>query len=52
MDQGLTQEISKRECLALLPTLFTTATTHLTNEEFQSHLSPVIELLYKVNDRG
>jgi len=52
MDLGLVQEISKRECLALLPTLFNTAKTHLTREEFQNQLSPMIELLFKVNDRG
>ena len=52
MDMGLTQEVSKRECLALLPTLFTTATSHLSDAEFQTQLSPVVELLFKVNDRG
>ncbi len=52
LDMGLTQEISKRECLALLPTLFNTATEHLSPKEFSSQLSTVIELLFKVNDRG
>lgn len=52
MDLGLVQEISKRECLALLPTLFNTAKLHLTREEFNNQLSPLIELLFKVNDRG
>lgn len=52
MDNCLTQEISKRECLALMPTLFNTAKSHLSKEEFQNQLSPVIELLFKVNDRG
>ena len=52
MDMGLTQEISRRECLALLPTLFTTATSHLSSAEFQTQLAPLIELLFKVNDRA
>lgn len=52
VDVGMTQEISKRECLALLPTLFTTATIHLSKDEFQSHLEPIIEILFKVNDRA
>jgi SCY1-like protein 1 len=51
-DLGLTQEISKRECLALLPTLFKMGKTYLTKEEFQPQLSAIIELLFKVNDRG
>lgn len=52
MDTGLTQEISRRECLALLPTLFATATAHLSSAEFQSQLAPLVELLFKVNDRA
>mmetsp|Transcript_5815 Transcript_5815/g.11000 ORF Transcript_5815/g.11000 Transcript_5815/m.11000 type:complete len:707 (+) Transcript_5815:167-2287(+) len=52
VDVGLTQEISKRECLALLPTLFATATIYLSKEEFQSHMEPIVEVLFKVNDRA
>ncbi len=52
VDNGLTQDVNKRECLALLPTLFSTSTTYLTPQEFQSQLSPVVELLFRVNDRA
>ncbi len=52
MDMGLTQEISRRECLAMLPTLFATATSHLSSAEFQTQLAPLVELLFKVNDRA
>ena len=51
-DQGLTQEIHKRECLALLPTLFSTASAHFSKEEYQQQMAPVIGLLFKVNDRA
>jgi len=52
VDNGLTQDVHKRECLALLPTLFSTSTSYLTPEEFQTQLSPVVELLFRVNDRA
>lgn len=52
IDNGLTQDVNKRECLALLPTLFSASTSYLTPEEFQTQISPVIELLYRVNDRA
>jgi SCY1-like protein 1 len=52
IDVGLTQDVHKRECLALLPTLFSTSTNYLSQEEFQSQISPVIELLFRVNDRA
>jgi len=52
VDANMTQEISKVECQAFLPILFHTATSHLTPKEFQAQLSSVIELLFKVNDRG
>ena len=52
LDVGLTQDVNRRECLALLPTLFSTSTTYLSSEEFQSQLSPTIELLFRVNDRA
>jgi SCY1-like protein 1 len=51
-DQGLTQEIHKRECLALLPTLFSTASANFSKEEYQEQMTPVIGLLFKVNDRA
>lgn len=52
VDMGLTQDVHKRECLALLPTLFNTSTTYLTKEEFQMQLTPLIDLLFRVNDRA
>jgi len=52
VDANMTQEISKVECQAFLPILFHTATSHLTPKEFQAQLSSVIEMLFKVNDRG
>ena len=52
IDVGLTQDVNKRECLALLPTLFTTSTAYLSPEEFQTQISPIIELLFRVNDRA
>lgn len=51
-DQGLTQDVAKRECLSLLPILFNIASDHLSKEEFQSSLSNIIELLFKVADRA
>jgi SCY1-like protein 1 len=32
--------------------LFATATIHLSKEEFQAHLEPIVEILFKVNDRA
>jgi DNA polymerase III delta prime subunit len=32
--------------LALLPTLFATATIHLSKEEFQAHLEPIVEITH------
>lgn len=52
VDMALTQDVHKRECLALLPTLFSTSTTYLSKEEFQTQLSPIVELLFRVNDRA
>lgn len=51
-DQGLTQDVAKRECLSLLPILFNIASDHLSKEEFQPSLSNIIELLFKVADRA
>jgi len=52
LDAGLAQDVNKRECLAILPTLFTASTAYLTPMEFQTQLSPLIELLFRVNDRA
>lgn len=51
-DQGLTQDVAKRECLSLLPILFNIASDHLSKEDFQPSLSNIIEILFKVADRA
>eukprot|EP00566_Odontella_aurita_P009013 CAMPEP_0113584536 /NCGR_PEP_ID=MMETSP0015_2-20120614/33163_1 /TAXON_ID=2838 /ORGANISM="Odontella" /LENGTH=809 /DNA_ID=CAMNT_0000489607 /DNA_START=1127 /DNA_END=3553 /DNA_ORIENTATION=- /assembly_acc=CAM_ASM_000160 len=53
---AMTQDVNRREVMAAMPALFYVAETYLSGdesaEEFKSNMTPVVELLFQINDRG
>ncbi|KAL7542148.1 hypothetical protein ACHAXR_011561 [Thalassiosira sp. AJA248-18] len=53
-EAAMTQDVNRRETLAIVPLLFQIAESYLskTPELFQRHITPLVPLLFAVNDRG
>jgi len=53
-ESAMTQDVNRREVLAIVPLLFQIAESYLakTPELFQKHISSLVPLLFAVNDRG
>jgi len=53
-ETAMTQDVNRREVLAIVPLLFQIAESYLakTPELFQKHISPLVPLLFAINDRG
>lgn len=53
-EAAMSQDINRREVLAIVPLLFQIAESYLakTPELFQKHVTPLVPLLFAVNDRG
>jgi len=53
-EAAMSQDINRREVLAIVPLLFQIAESFLakTPELFQKHVTPLVPLLFAVNDRG
>lgn len=53
-ETAMSQDINRREVLAIVPLLFQIAESYLakTPELFQKHVTPLVPLLFAVNDRG
>ena len=53
-EAAMSQEVNRREVLAIVPLLFQIAESYLTKtpELFQKHVAPLVPLLFAVNDRG
>ena len=53
-DAAMTQEVARREILAVVPLLFQVAESYLTETPalFQRHVTPLVPLLFGINDRG
>lgn len=53
-ETAMTQDVNRREVLAIVPLLFQIAESYLakTPELFQRHISPLVPLLFAINDRG
>lgn len=53
-EQAMSQDVNRREALATVPLLFQIAESYLakTPELFQRHITPLVPLLFAINDRG
>ena len=53
-ESAMTQDVNRRETLAIVPLLFQIAESYLakTPELFQRHITPLVPLLFAINDRG
>lgn len=53
-EAAMTQDVNRREVLAIVPLLFQIAESYLakTPELFQRHITPLVPLLFGINDRG
>mmetsp|Transcript_37930 Transcript_37930/g.81023 ORF Transcript_37930/g.81023 Transcript_37930/m.81023 type:complete len:840 (+) Transcript_37930:120-2639(+) len=53
-EAAMTQDVNRREMLAIVPLLFQIAESYLakTPELFQRYISPQVPLLFAINDRG
>jgi len=53
-EAAMTQDVNRREALATVPLLFQIAESYLakTPELFQRHITPLVPLLFAINDRG
>lgn len=53
-EAAMTQDVNRRETLAIVPLLFQIAESYLakTPELFQRHITPLVPLLFAINDRG
>lgn len=53
-EASMTQDVNRREVLAIVPLLFQIAESYLANspELFQRHITPLVPLLFGINDRG
>mmetsp|Transcript_4141 Transcript_4141/g.10509 ORF Transcript_4141/g.10509 Transcript_4141/m.10509 type:complete len:829 (-) Transcript_4141:230-2716(-) len=53
-ESAMTQDVNRREVLAIVPLLFQIAESYLakTPELFQRHITPLVPLLFAINDRG
>ncbi|KAL3771799.1 hypothetical protein ACHAW5_005354 [Stephanodiscus triporus] len=53
-EAAMTQDVNRREVLAIVPLLFQIAESYLagTPELFQRHVAPLVPLLFSINDRG
>ena len=53
-EAAMTQDVNRREVLAIVPLLFQIAESYLagTPDLFQRHVAPLVPLLFSINDRG
>ena len=53
-EAAMTQDVNRRETLAIIPLLFQIAESYLakTPELFQRHITPLVPILFAINDRG
>ncbi|KAL3810919.1 hypothetical protein ACHAXA_008769 [Cyclostephanos tholiformis] len=53
-EAAMTQDINRREVLAIVPLLFQIAESYLSDNAdlFQRHVAPLVPLLFSINDRG
>lgn len=53
-EAAMTQDVNRRETLASVPLLFQIAESYLSKspELFQRHITPLVPLLFAINDRG
>jgi SCY1-like protein 1 len=53
-ETAMTQDVNRREVLAIVPLLFQIAESYLagTSELFQRHVAPLVPILFSINDRG
>ena len=53
-ETAMTQDVNRREALATVPLLFQIAESYLAKspELFQRHITPLVPLLFAINDRG
>ena len=53
-EAAMTQDVNRREVLAIVPLLFQIAESYLAKspELFQRHITPLVPLLFAINDRG
>ncbi len=53
-ENSMTQDVNRREVLAIVPLLFQIAESYLSDDPdlFQRHVAPLVPLLFSINDRG